>query len=647
MKRQIGTVLAVVLLLTVLLGGAGPTGAQSGAPTVVSYQGQVTVGGAAYTGAGYFKFAVVDQVGTTTYWSNDGTSVGGSEPTNAVQLGVSNGLFSVLLGDTTLANMTALLASAFDGTERTLRVWFSSDGVAFTQLAPDRRIAAAPYALQAEDVKNAWRLAGNAGTTPATHFVGTTDAQPLVFRTNNIEYMRLDTSGRLGLGAPPGTQRLTIRGMGSLSDWIQFQDASGVNQWHLNYSGGGLNLVESGVSENRLFLQDGGNVGIGTNDPQARLDVAGSIRASSQLVSTVGVGTAPLAVASTTRVDNLNADLLDGYHASDLLQRYANVVVVAKSGGDYDTITAALNSITAASDANRYLVKVMPGVYSERVTMKPYVDIEGAGELTTRITYTGSPADTTGTLVGANDAEVRFLTVANTGGDNYAFAIYNDTASPRLTHVTAVASGGATTSGVFNSASSPTMTDVTASGSGGTNNNGVCNYFFSSPTMTGGTASGSGGSFSYGVYNNSSSPTMTGLTATGSGGANNYGVYNDNSSSPMMTHVTANASGGGGTHNHGVYNTESSPMIQNSVIRASGGNSYGIFNFAFSGSYTVRVNNCQITGSTRTILNDTKFTILIGASLLDGGPVYNPGGGVCTCAGVYDESYIFYASTCP
>jgi hypothetical protein len=170
MKRQIGTVLAVVLLLTVLLGGAGPTGAQSGAPTVVSYQGQVTVGGAAYTGAGYFKFAVVDQAGTTTYWSNDGTSVGGSEPTAAVQLNVSNGLFNVLLGDTALTHMTALPASAFDGTERYLRVWFSSDGATFTLLAPDRRVAAAPYALQAEEVRNGWRLTGNTGTTPATHF---------------------------------------------------------------------------------------------------------------------------------------------------------------------------------------------------------------------------------------------------------------------------------------------------------------------------------------------------------------------------------------------------------------------------------------------------------------------------------------------
>ena len=87
--------------------------------------------------------------GTTTAWSNDGTSTVGSEPTAAVTLTVTNGLFNVLLGDTTLTNMTALPASAFNGTDRALRVWFSRDGATFTLLSPDRRIAAVPYALQA------------------------------------------------------------------------------------------------------------------------------------------------------------------------------------------------------------------------------------------------------------------------------------------------------------------------------------------------------------------------------------------------------------------------------------------------------------------------------------------------------------------
>jgi len=95
----------------------------NGAPTVVSYQGHVMVDGSSYSGTGYLKFAVVDQPGTTTYWSNDGTSTGGIEPTNAITATVSNGLFEVLLGDPTLPNMTqGLTASVFEDTDRYLRV---------------------------------------------------------------------------------------------------------------------------------------------------------------------------------------------------------------------------------------------------------------------------------------------------------------------------------------------------------------------------------------------------------------------------------------------------------------------------------------------------------------------------------------------
>ncbi|MFN0200172.1 MAG: hypothetical protein ACKVTZ_01555, partial [Bacteroidia bacterium] len=51
-----------------------------------------------------------------------------------------------------------------------------------------------------------WHILGNEGTSPATNFVGTTDNQPLAFRTNNTEKMRLvngnGDNGLLGVGVP-------------------------------------------------------------------------------------------------------------------------------------------------------------------------------------------------------------------------------------------------------------------------------------------------------------------------------------------------------------------------------------------------------------------------------------------------------------
>lgn len=43
----------------------------------------------------------------------------------------------------------------------------------------------------------AWVLGGNAGTNPATNFIGTTNNQPVIFKTNGLERMRLHESGSL------------------------------------------------------------------------------------------------------------------------------------------------------------------------------------------------------------------------------------------------------------------------------------------------------------------------------------------------------------------------------------------------------------------------------------------------------------------
>jgi hypothetical protein len=123
-------------------------------PQLINYQGRVVVGTTNFDGSGQFKFALVDSAGTTTYWSNDGTSTNGSEPTNAVTLTVTNGLYSVQLGDNSITNMTALPGSVFTNSDVRLRVWFN-DGTNGSQLlTPDQRVAAAGYAFMADNIKD-------------------------------------------------------------------------------------------------------------------------------------------------------------------------------------------------------------------------------------------------------------------------------------------------------------------------------------------------------------------------------------------------------------------------------------------------------------------------------------------------------------
>jgi hypothetical protein len=382
------------------------------------------------------------------------------------------------------------------------------------------------------------------------------------------------------------------------------------------------------------------------------------------------------------------------------------IVIISPKPGDTPQAngTALLNNLAGISaDANNpYLIKLGPGIYdigTSSLQLKQYVDVEGSGENTTIITG-HIDSSTSGVVRGANNAEIRFLTVENTGGGSISVAFWNESLSlsAKITNVTASASGGTSstigvnnylssptmtnvtasalaglggisTFGVVNSASDATMTNVTASASGGTSSTiGVNNVYSSAPTMTNVTASASGGTNNYGVNNSSTVAAMTNVAASASGGTTSTGVNNAILSSATMTNVTASASGG--TNNYGVNNFSSATMTNVTASASGGTNSTGVNNASSStsatmtnvtasasggttnvgvnngGSGTIRINHSVIKGSTHTVLNGSEATTYVGNTQLDGGPT-SSGGGILTCAGVYDETYTFYASTCP
>ena len=157
-------------LLIVTLGLAALSAAAQ-VPGIISHQGKVTVNGTNWTGSGQFKFALVNAAGTTTYWSHDGTSTGGAEPTNTVTLTTARGVFSVNLGDTAVANMTqSIPTSVFTNSAVYLRVWFN-DGTDGSQLlSPDRQIVSVGYAMAAASAGSnmAARMAMMAITTSSS-----------------------------------------------------------------------------------------------------------------------------------------------------------------------------------------------------------------------------------------------------------------------------------------------------------------------------------------------------------------------------------------------------------------------------------------------------------------------------------------------
>jgi len=130
-------------------------GARAQVPASLSFQGRVTVSGVPFDGPGRFKLALVNTAGSVTYWSNDGSSVAGSEPAAAVPLTVIKGLYNVPLGNSTLPNMSALPATVFANPEVALRVWFEDGTHGFQRLLPDQRLASVAYAWVAKTAETA------------------------------------------------------------------------------------------------------------------------------------------------------------------------------------------------------------------------------------------------------------------------------------------------------------------------------------------------------------------------------------------------------------------------------------------------------------------------------------------------------------
>ena len=140
-------------------------------PQMINYQGRVSVAGVPFQGTGQFKFALVKGGGTTTYWSNDGTSTAGAPPATEVSLTVTKGLYSVLLGDAaSVPNMTVIPNAVFSNYDVWLRVWFNDGMHGSQRLIPDQRIAAVGYAMIAGGLAPGATIPASAvtGTIPAS-----------------------------------------------------------------------------------------------------------------------------------------------------------------------------------------------------------------------------------------------------------------------------------------------------------------------------------------------------------------------------------------------------------------------------------------------------------------------------------------------
>ncbi|MDP4221589.1 MAG: hypothetical protein Q8896_14230, partial [Bacteroidota bacterium] len=145
-----------------------------------------------------------------------------------------------------------------------------------------------------------WDTKGNAGTNPVTDFLGTTDAQDLIFRTTNTERARILAGGNVAIGAPSASARLQVN-EGGVQDGLD-AIANGTGRSILGRRAGGSGITLGQTEAIRGDNTDGPGVA-GTSNT-----AVGLYGTSAQTHGVWGVGV----VANAAGVEGRN-DVVNGF----------------------------------------------------------------------------------------------------------------------------------------------------------------------------------------------------------------------------------------------------------------------------------------------------------------------------------------------
>jgi hypothetical protein len=177
---------------------------------------------------------------------------------------------------------------------------------------------------------------------------------------------------------------------------------------------------------------------------------------------------------TVARASEVNANFSALAEAIAAIPRPANVVSVAKAGGEFSSVARALASIADASPENPYVVLVFPGIYEENDLLRipSGVHLKGAGRESTIIRSRRSGAvageedpPEAGAAVQLEDrARLSDVTIINRGNGGFSFGVYS-IGSGRETLIENAAIHASGEGGGFHDAVLAVSSDLTIRGS--------------------------------------------------------------------------------------------------------------------------------------------------------------------------------------
>lgn len=317
----------------------------------------------------------------------------------------------------------------------------------------------------------AWALLGNTGTTPGTNFLGTSDNQDMVVKTNNIERMRIEKAGNVGIGTISPKNKFSVSG-GPLSqdDWANgdkflLLGMTGANKIteEGNMGNGYYAGAITDVNNNPLSVNSGFHAwytAVGgawskkmTLDPNGNLNFTGALK-----IGDLPAGVATESLLTTDASGNVHklaagsfGDNLGNHTATqDLVMSSKNISGAANVTAS-GTITGA--NITATTKTTTPAAQITTGAGAGKIAVS---DASG------NVTWTDPATITTAPVTADNGLTVTSSKVQLGGDLNKATTI--STSASNTLAITGLQSGAATdnvvvsdTNGVLKTVAGSTM----------------------------------------------------------------------------------------------------------------------------------------------------------------------------------------------